>query len=361
MVQHAKTIITSRSKIIVIGGYGHVGRKICTQLATYFPENVYAAGRNSQKANAFCSSFNGRIKPLQIDITREIDDSFFEDVRLVIVCIDQKDSHFAKKCLKAGCHYIDISADYSYLQKVEKLHEVATEHQSTALLSVGLAPGITNVLSRWLCEQLKAVSKVEITVMLGLGDEHGQAAIEWTLHNMKQNYIRWVDGKLIDVKSFSDGKRVYFGEHYGWRTAYRFNFSDQHVLSRTLKIADVSTYLCFDSEMVTRILAWLKKLGVIYLLPTKLGVHLLRRMKIGRPMFCLKLKAEGMRQQERVTLQTMVCGVLEADITAQVTCVVAKSMYESTYPPGVYHMEQLFDWEVLFEHIQESVEWMRQV
>ena len=45
-------LVMKTGKILVIGGYGHVGRAISSELAHFFPDRVIAAGRNIQKAGS---------------------------------------------------------------------------------------------------------------------------------------------------------------------------------------------------------------------------------------------------------------------------------------------------------------------
>ncbi|WP_161487845.1 hypothetical protein [Paenibacillus glacialis] len=49
---------------------------------------------------------------------------------------------------------------------------------------MGLAPGITNLLAREAERQLCMTEEIEIAVMLGLGDAHGKAEIEWTVSSL---------------------------------------------------------------------------------------------------------------------------------------------------------------------------------
>jgi len=42
-----------RDKILVVGGYGNVGRVICGYLAEKFPGKIIAAGRSYQHKNGF--------------------------------------------------------------------------------------------------------------------------------------------------------------------------------------------------------------------------------------------------------------------------------------------------------------------
>jgi saccharopine dehydrogenase (NAD+, L-lysine-forming) len=43
--------------------------------------------------------------------------------------------------------------------------------------SVGLAPGLTNLLAKYCLEWLGTVDALEIGILLGLGEAHGPAAI----------------------------------------------------------------------------------------------------------------------------------------------------------------------------------------
>ena len=53
---------------VVVGGYGAVGRTVCTLLAEHFPEHVFAAGRNLRKAEVFSREIRGRVQPLELDL-----------------------------------------------------------------------------------------------------------------------------------------------------------------------------------------------------------------------------------------------------------------------------------------------------
>lgn len=348
-----------RNHIVVIGGYGHVGQKICTSLADKYPGKVFAAGRNKRKAEQFSSSTDGRVLALEIDVTKDVDWSLFEQVRLIIVCIDQLDTQFVQGCLERGIDYIDISASYSFLSSIERLNSHAIEKGATGVLSVGLAPGLTNLLSRWIKEQLYSIEELNIYIMLGMGDDHGKAAIEWTLHNAKTDFSQWIHGQQEQIASFSSGKKVFWGDEIGWRKAYRFNFADQHVLSRTLHIPKVSTRLSLDSKPVTESIAWLRRRGWLKYMPLSLGVTLLGNIKMGDPLYMVKVEGRGRTASgEGLQVETMIKGEYEANVTAAVTSYIADSLYQSSHPKGIYHIEQLFDWDSLYPYLKEEVCWI---
>jgi hypothetical protein len=80
------------------------------------------------------------------------------------------------------------------------------------------------------------------------------------------------------------------------RAAYRFDFADQHVLSRTLGIERVARRLCFDSAALTCLLELLRHWGVLRTLRHRWVrdalVALLSRFHVGSDRFAVKVEAE---------------------------------------------------------------------
>ena len=100
--------------ILVIGGYGQVGRVICKTLSQIYPGKVIAAGRNFEKAKKFSLSMNNKVLPLNLDIYNlEASHEVFTHAQLVIMCLDQKDTNFVEMCIQNKVHYIDISPSYN--------------------------------------------------------------------------------------------------------------------------------------------------------------------------------------------------------------------------------------------------------
>nr|WP_154984189.1 saccharopine dehydrogenase NADP-binding domain-containing protein [Paenibacillus xylanexedens] len=348
-----------KDQIWVVGGYGQVGQMVCTQLAQAFPGKVWAAGTRLERAEQFSRQTGGAVKPLQLNIMKTVDPAMLRHVKLVVMCVDQNDTRFVESCAKAGADYIDISAKGDFLKQVEGLHSVMKVSGSTAILSVGLSPGITNLLVREASMHLDQVQEANITVMLGLGEKHGKAAIEWTVDQMNTAYEVKKHGKFTKVQSLSDGKWIDFGELLGRRIAYRFPFSDQQAVAQTLHIPTVSTRLCLDSRWITRALSISRQAGLVKLLRfawvRDLVVKAFAAIPGGKPMFAVKIDATGWKNGERVGIEQLVVGEKEAVLTAEVAAAVAKRVYMNGQQPGVYHVEQCFSIKDIEEELKYSL------
>jgi hypothetical protein len=141
---------------------------------------------------------------------------------------------------------------------------------------------------------------------------------------------------------------------YGARTAYRFDFADQHVLARTLGVEKVATRVCFDPAVATRLLALAKRAGVFRALRGLLRqdalVALLSRLRAGSDGFAVKVEVEG---KEGDRYSCLAWGRGEGRATGVVAALVAEKLHASPLQRGVFHAEQLFNPLEVFAGIME--------
>jgi saccharopine dehydrogenase-like NADP-dependent oxidoreductase len=352
------------NNILIVGGYGTVGQVISRTLCELFPHQVIVAGRNYQKAKEFASVLNQRVTPMQLDINSiSKDDAWLDNIHLVIMCIDQRNTEFVKQCIQKGVHYIDITANYDFLSKIELLDSDAKKYNSTVVLSVGLAPGLTNLLAKQCWSVVQNIQFIDIFIMLGLGEKHGDAAYRWAFEDLNDNFLIRENGKNKRVGSFEDGKQTIFPDHLGKKTAYRSNFSDQHVIPRTLDINSVSTRICFDSAPMTWIYAILRKTGLSNLLKLKyiqdLLIKSLKLFRFGTDKFMLKVES-GREQKQTPLYQCSLGGNGQGRNTGLVAAKVAQELITSSFPSGVFQIEQLFEPIKFFDSLSHSLKFQEE-
>lgn len=333
-----------RSQVMVIGGYGHVGQQICLQLSEVYPGQIVAAGRSYEKAEKFSRHTKGKVRPYQLDVSEPLFSDWMDKTKLVIMCLDQEEPSFAEAVLRSGIDYIDISAKGTYMEQVAKLDQ--RHIGATALLSVGLAPGLTNLLAAKAASMLSSVNQIDIGIMLGLGDQHGKSAIEWTLDHVHTDYVLTKHHQRKRVKSFTGGKRIDFGGSLGKRHAYQFPFSDQQTLPSTLRVPSVTTRLCFDSRAATRAFAFTRSLGMTSLLTVpkikKRAISMIQSAQMGTDQYAVKVEATGMDGNKIHQAALGIKGRDESQATAQVAIAAALHLLNRRFQTGVFHIEEVF-------------------
>jgi saccharopine dehydrogenase-like NADP-dependent oxidoreductase len=341
-------ILSDNANLLIIGGYGQVGRVISTMLSEKFPGRVIAAGRNYDEAERFSATTGGNVLPVVLNIHAPSETAeLLRDVRLVVMCVEKPDIRFVANCLQRGIHYVDVSASYEWLSQLESIDDEAKQGNATAVLSVGLAPGLTNLLAAYNQRLFDEVKQLDIFVMLGLGEVHGEAAVRWTVENANSEFTVHADGKVKRVRSFQDSKTTVFPDGLGRRRTFRFNFSDQHILVKTLDIGSASTWLCFDSALATSGFALGQKTGLFKLLRFKAAreflVRLFRAVHFGSDQFAIRVDMRGVVDGQLINHASAITGRNEGYTTGIVAAEVAERLYTSSYPAGVFHIEQIVE------------------
>jgi hypothetical protein len=180
--------------------------------------------------------------------------------------------------------------------------------------------------------------------MLGAGDEHGEAAVGWTLDNLDAGFDVYEEGRPRRVQSFREHARVRFPGQPRERNAYRFNFPDQRIVARTLAIASVSTWMCLDSALLTSVmsLAARSRLSRVLSRPgvRRNAIRALRAVQLGSDVCTVLARAEGHVGTRHTIREVALSGRREAELTGLVASEVARKLLSGYRPGGVLHIEQ---------------------
>lgn len=323
------------STILIAGGYGAVGRKIAADLAELGQHQIILAGRDLDKARAAAETLGANARRIDLK-TAATWPAALDGVNLVIACIDQTDTAFLEEVSRRGIAYLDVTANDSLFRQAEKLN-LATP----VLLSVGLAPGLSNLLAAAAAAQLDSVARIEIGLLMGTGDEHGTAAIEWST------------SKMFDPAAPHDDVKVDFGPDFGMRTAYFMDFSDQHALARALEGVAIVTRVTYDSAMLARALFWVGRTFAGNTTLEKLVARASHLPTMGSDKCVLSVTAMGTKNGVAAQRHAYFFGQREAAVTAAVAALMAQQMLDGTVPAGVHHSHQVIKAEPIFSALTQ--------
>jgi len=350
---------SANGKVLIVGGYGQVGRAIAERLAPHFPGRVIVSGRDGDKAREAAANIGYGTLGHAVDITTRSNDGILDDVALALVCLDQADTGFVEQCLGQGIDYLDISADNGFLVKVERLDAVAKTAGATAVLSIGVAPGLTNLLAAHACALMDGVDRVDLVLEFGLGDRHGRAAVEWMFKNFNVPYDVLEKGVSKPVRSFGDARTFYQSHSGKKRKAHRFNFADQHVIARTQKIPSVSTWVCFDSKFITSLFAMSLRLGLGRLLRKpwwrRHAVWLFMHVRAGSEICGISAYATKEIDGRSKTIEIGLIGRKESVMTAIAAAQTVHQVLSTPPGPGVYHSDQVIKLDPIVAALKDEI------
>lgn len=325
-----------KDKILIIGGYGAVGTQITTYLAPLYPNKVVIAGRNIHKANKVANQIGFGTSSLFLDLDSFSNNETLDNIKIVIVCLDSTNTRLVQACIAKGIIYIDISAQYETLSRIEQFQKQAVAQNSSIILSVGLAPGLTNLLAKLAYSALQDIETIDINVLLGLGEKHGDQAYRWTFNHIDRSYM--VGNTLI--KSFTKPLKTNLA---GKRTFYTFDFSDQHVLTNKWPQSKITTRLAFDVHWFTKMIAVLKKTHITKVFKNKIiqniAIQLFNKWSLGTSLFGIKIIARDKNLNSKSLSFT---GYNQGKVTAAYTAELVKYVVNNQeIASGVVHCQDV--------------------
>lgn len=313
----------SEKPVMILGGNGAVGGRVVDILASTFPGSVICAGRTAAQYPTRAGVTNVSIDATSTTDLRAVLSS--HRVGLLVVAMEATPELF-EACVGTGVHAIDISASRTLHEQVERLHNLAVSHSTSCLLSVGLAPGLTNALAWQADRDVGGAARIDISLLLGLGDTHGAAALDWTLL------------QLGHPSSDRPATRLLLGRR---RRLFPFPFPDQYSLRQTLGVDAVTTRICFESRIITELVFAARRTGLLRWLAsdrwrTRL-IRWVRVLKVGSDDVVVQVEA---RTADEVASRS-VTGRQQSTVTAHLAAQAAVAVLRGTVPPGVRHIDEV--------------------
>lgn len=345
----------SGGPIVVIGGTGAVGRELVDLLAGGDDELV-VVGRDGRRAADLAADVarrrGGRVSARRGDVTSAADRrAVLDGAGVVVTSVERANVEVAAEALAMGADVVDISASAGVVAGIVGLDDLARRHGRSALVSVGLAPGLTNLLALACVDGRADTARVDITILLGLGDRHGADAVRWTLDRLAEPGEgagegagagrRPVDAHDADTHGAIGGddagtRPIRTGiPGFGVRTAHPFPFSDQVALRARLGVP-VTTRLTFDSRALTA--AAFAARPLIRRLPRAALARAATRAHVGTDRWAIAVTATA--SDGRSTRATAT-GRRQSHATAVITAHAVRRLLAGAVAPGAHHIDVL--------------------
>lgn len=152
-------------KIAILGAAGTIGRVIAWDWLRSSPEHeAILADLHLGPVRALSRVLGPRTSAVQVDVSdRPRLVALLQKAALVI---NSTSHHFnlpvMTAALQAGCHYLDLGGLFHFTRRQLKMHRIFRTAGKTALLGMGCAPGITNLMARELTSGWNEVHAVDI-------------------------------------------------------------------------------------------------------------------------------------------------------------------------------------------------------
>ncbi len=263
-------------RIIVLGGAGAMGRITVTDLAkTSSPDvEIVVADYDGRKAEALARSLGDpRVSAARVDVKDRAGAARILKGAFAIINSVQYQLNLAvmEIALDVRAHYIDLGGLFHVTREQLKFHDRFLAIGRTALVGMGAAPGITNILSRFAADKLDTVA--EIHTRVGSMDKtryepKPALALAYSLKTILEEFsLRpavFTNGEFIFVEPMSGDIPHRFPAPVGLRRPMYTLHSEVATLPLSFKhkgVREASFKIAFDGEFLDRV-RFLRDLGL---------------------------------------------------------------------------------------------------
>ncbi|MGR8949096.1 MAG: saccharopine dehydrogenase family protein [Gammaproteobacteria bacterium] len=293
-----------------------------------------------------------------------------------------------KAALIAGAHYVDLGGMFHETRRQLTLHDEFKNAGLTAVVGIGAAPGITNILAAHACTDLEQVDSVEASFGASVEDHEGPQqfvppySLRTIMHEFMDESVQFLNGSYQSQPPMSGARMINFPDPIGELECIYTLHSEPATLPDFLRekgVRDVVWRLGLPAALTNSIRAFAAaglgasepiKFNGIEIVPidfllASIDAHQ-RTVDTAKSPYtetgCLRVEVTGMtssqdRQTTVLTCQRSVTGSVPdmAGLITGVPCAIAALMLADGHAanPGVHAPEAVISPSKMFEELEK--------
>jgi saccharopine dehydrogenase-like NADP-dependent oxidoreductase len=224
-------------RIVVLGGYGNFGGRICRSLATEKEIWLGIAGRDAARAAGFVRELGtpaAACEALQIDHDARNFSAALAARRPDLVIhtsgpFQGQSYHVAEAAIAAGSHYIDLADGRAFVAGIGALDDSARSRGVLVTSGASTLPAVSSAVIDRLAGGFERLERVEISIAPGQAVPRGKATLESILSYCGRPFAEWNNGRWKKVFGWQGLRRIHYPD-LGWRWAARCDVPDLELL-----------------------------------------------------------------------------------------------------------------------------------
>jgi hypothetical protein len=247
-------------RIMIVGGYGVVGRQIATLVTKRIPgSHLIIAGRSLQSAQQFAATLPHG-EGVAFDVSHQ--DPFSGMAHMpdvVVAAVNDPQDNVLKEAIRRGLSYVDVTR---WTAALESAVLTATSMQPSApvLFSSSWMAGIPALLASSLSRRFTSVESIDMSILFALADKAGPDSVAFAAQ-MGIPAKTWVNGSWTLRPQMREKKSVLFGDGVS-ANVRSFSTPDLRTLPGVTGAQTVKVNIGYDDPMASGFLAGLVQIGL---------------------------------------------------------------------------------------------------
>lgn len=247
-------------RIVVLGGYGNLGRAVSEALAAEPEVECVIAGRRAGPGRALAERLGAGFAHIDVTDPTSLKGGLAGAYAVVDTCgpFSLRTRAAAEECARQGVHYIDVADAPDYFQSILELNVRARRSGSVLVTGASSVPGVASALIE---AQLDAFDRID-SIVLHVAWHGTRAFGPATLHALvggSSQGPRPKDGR-VDAPTWSDPERVSLPAPLGVHRMYRLTVPGLELLAHRYATNSVTARAALARPGMNRALAALGRL-----------------------------------------------------------------------------------------------------
>jgi len=332
----------------IVGGYGAVGRVVASALRRWQVAELRIGGRHMDEARALAAGLGAEASTVDVSDPVSLA-GFCAGCAVVVNCAGPSyrvlDS-VARAAAGAGADYVDAGGDDPVYERMA--HAALPGVGRVAVLSAGMAPGLTGLLPRWLATH-GFTHLDRLVSYVAARDRFTPAAAGDYLLSLGNGYgepmAAWSDGRLAP-RALEPLREVELPFFSGPVTAYPYLSTETRRLAVELGIAEVHWYNVFDTD--GQMLAAMSRVRAQYEMDGDLAAAVVELGRVadldlfGRgPRQQFVMRMDGWAGEVPVTRTAVLRAAGTYHLTGVLTAVAVREILRGAVPPGLHYAAEV--------------------
>src|SRR3989344_81745 len=236
--------------ILILGGYGGVGRVIAELLLKFTNARIIIAGRRLEKAQELADSLNGKFKKNRVSAKfadtsgQNSLETAFQKIDLVLVCTTSPEDILlvAKTALKSNIDYLDIQFEQKVFTELKLLEPEITRPGHFFIPQAGFHPGLPAVFVRKGAQYFDQYDKAVIAMAMNSRFEQPESTKD-LVNSVRDFKAHVFKGHNWKSAGYKDVIKINFGNKVGVKKCYPLDLVEIKEMVKLYKLKEAGIYV----------------------------------------------------------------------------------------------------------------------
>jgi hypothetical protein len=345
-------------KILILGGYGGVGKSISENLRKHTDVEISIAGRNFEKSDNYAKTLKEKFSDRKIfsvyaDASqKESLIKAFKDIDLVIVTTTTPDhiATIAEAAIETESDMIDILVRGDVVDTLESYRSTIIEKGRIFITQAGFHPGLPAPFIKYGRDHFDKLNSASVVMAMNAIFEKPESTHE-IIHGIGENNAKLLKDGAWKKATYQDALKIKFSDNFGIRQCFPLQMREIYPLQKELDISNLGVYSsgfnAFVDNFVFPLIILLQhiKKGLGTKVCGKLMHWGIKKYNNNKPGVEFRLMANGIINgiEKKYTLEANSNDAFEFTSLAVIACI--KQYLDNTInSPNLYLMGNIVDY-----------------